>query len=77
MICSHLVNLSLLLGAVLSWGVMWPQIGDQKGKWFPSALPESSMKSLNGYKACTDYAPKFQCFHDLYESCTAIIISLV
>ncbi|KAF9671030.1 hypothetical protein SADUNF_Sadunf12G0004400 [Salix dunnii] len=28
MICSHLVNLSLLLGAVLSWGLMWPLIGD-------------------------------------------------
>ncbi|KNA07123.1 hypothetical protein SOVF_174830 [Spinacia oleracea] len=50
MICSHLVNLSLLLGAVLSWGVMWPLIGDLKGKWFLSSLPESSMKSLNGYK---------------------------
>ncbi|KAL2921745.1 Metal-nicotianamine transporter YSL3 [Bienertia sinuspersici] len=50
MICSHLVNLSLLFGAVLSWGVMWPLIGGLKGKWFPSSLPESSMKSLNGYK---------------------------
>lgn len=50
MICSHLVNLSLLLGAVLSWGVMWPLIGGLKGEWFPAALPQSSMKSLNGYK---------------------------
>ncbi|XP_021909416.1 metal-nicotianamine transporter YSL3 [Carica papaya] len=50
MICSHLVNLSLLLGAVLSWGVMWPLIGGLKGDWFPASLPLSSMKSLNGYK---------------------------
>ncbi|KAL9677044.1 hypothetical protein QQ045_005271 [Rhodiola kirilowii] len=50
MICSHLVNLSLLFGAVLSWGVMWPLISDLKGTWFPSNIPESSMKSLNGYK---------------------------
>lgn len=50
MICSHLVNLSLLLGAVLSWGVMWPLITARKGNWFPSTLSESSMKSLNGYK---------------------------
>ncbi|KAF9667283.1 hypothetical protein SADUNF_Sadunf15G0006500 [Salix dunnii] len=50
MICSHIVNLSLLLGAVLSWGVMWPLIGGLKGEWFPSTLLESSMKSLNGYK---------------------------
>ncbi|KAJ6764700.1 OLIGOPEPTIDE TRANSPORTER YGL114W-RELATED [Salix koriyanagi] len=50
MICSHLVNLSLLLGAVLSWGLMWSWIGGLKGEWFPSTLSESSMKSLNGYK---------------------------
>ncbi|GKE66559.1 metal-nicotianamine transporter YSL3-like protein, partial [Tanacetum coccineum] len=50
MICSHLVNLSLLAGALLSYGVMWPLIGDRKGDWFSSSLPENSMKSLNGYK---------------------------
>ncbi|KAF3781557.1 putative metal-nicotianamine transporter [Nymphaea thermarum] len=50
MICSHLVNLSLLLGAVLSWGIMWPLIGDHKGNWYPGSLPQSSMKSLQGYK---------------------------
>lgn len=52
MICSHLVNVSLLLGAVLSWGVMWPLIGQKKGEWFPQDIKESSMKSLNGYKVC-------------------------
>ncbi|KAF5184573.1 Metal-nicotianamine transporter like [Thalictrum thalictroides] len=50
MICSHLVNLSLLLGAVLSWGIMWPLIHGLKGDWYPSTLSESSMKSLTGYK---------------------------
>ncbi|XP_016503482.1 metal-nicotianamine transporter YSL2 isoform X1 [Nicotiana tabacum] len=50
MICSHLVNLSLLLGAVLSWGIMWPLISERKGSWFPATLPQSSMKSLSGYK---------------------------
>ena len=52
MICSHLVNLSLLVGAVLSWGVMWPLISNKKGDWFPDNIKESSMKSLNGYKVC-------------------------
>lgn len=50
MICSHLVNLSLLVGAVLSWGVMWPLISEKKGDWYPKNIKESSMKSLNGYK---------------------------
>lgn len=52
MICSHIVNLSLLFGAVLSWGVMWPQIRGLKGDWYPATVQESSMKSLNGYKVC-------------------------
>ncbi|XP_052187515.1 metal-nicotianamine transporter YSL3-like [Diospyros lotus] len=56
MICSHIVNLSLLLGAVLSWGLMWPLISNQKGDWFPETLPESSMKSLNGYKVFVSIA---------------------
>ncbi|EPS62701.1 hypothetical protein M569_12087, partial [Genlisea aurea] len=50
MICSHLVNLSLLFGAVISWGIMWPLIGLKKGDWYPEDIPESSMKSLTGYK---------------------------
>ncbi|XXG76154.1 hypothetical protein AAC387_Pa08g0571 [Persea americana] len=50
MICPHLVNLSLLLGAVISWGVMWPLIRGLKGDWYPATLSESSMKSLQGYK---------------------------
>lgn len=50
MICSHLVNLSLLVGAIASWGIMWPLIGERKGSWFPATLPPDSMKSLNGYK---------------------------
>ena len=50
MICSHLVNLSLLFGAVLSYGLMWPLINRLKGDWFSEDLQESSMESLYGYK---------------------------
>lgn len=51
MICSHLVNLSLLFGSVISSGLMWPLIDRHKGDWFSDGLEESSMKSLYGYKA--------------------------
>jgi uncharacterized oligopeptide transporter (OPT) family protein len=53
MIVSYLVNLSLLLGAVLSYGIMWPLIRQLKGEWYPASIDESSMKSLNGYKVRT------------------------
>jgi hypothetical protein len=52
MICSHLVNLSTLFGAILSWGILWPVISKQKGNWYPANVPESSMTSLLGYKVC-------------------------
>ncbi|WVZ86594.1 hypothetical protein U9M48_033348 [Paspalum notatum var. saurae] len=51
MICSHLVNLSLLFGAILSYGVMWPLISKQKGNWYSAKASESSMTSIYGYKA--------------------------
>ncbi|XP_065858482.1 metal-nicotianamine transporter YSL1 isoform X2 [Euphorbia lathyris] len=51
MIVSHLVNLSLLIGAVLSYGVMWPLINKLKGDWFPvNSESEADMKGLYGYK---------------------------
>ncbi|KAL7167813.1 hypothetical protein ACSBR2_038296 [Camellia fascicularis] len=50
MICPPIVNISTLLGAVISWGIMWPLMGKLKGQWFPANIPESSMRSLNGYK---------------------------
>ncbi|KAJ4726717.1 Metal-nicotianamine transporter like [Melia azedarach] len=56
MICTHIVNLSLLLGAVLSWGIMWPLITGFRGDWYPQTLPESSMRSLNGYKVFVSIA---------------------
>lgn len=50
MICSHQVNLSLLFGAVLSCGLMWPLMDRLKGDWFLDTLAESSMQGLYGYK---------------------------
>nr|XP_010943908.1 probable metal-nicotianamine transporter YSL12 [Elaeis guineensis] len=50
MICPYLVNISVLLGGILSWGVMWPLIGNKKGSWFPADIPLSSLHSLQGYR---------------------------
>ncbi|XP_057809304.1 probable metal-nicotianamine transporter YSL7 [Salvia miltiorrhiza] len=50
MICPYLINVSLLLGAVLSWGIMWPLIEKREGDWYSAQLPSSSLKGLLGYK---------------------------
>ncbi|XP_038982835.1 probable metal-nicotianamine transporter YSL12 [Phoenix dactylifera] len=50
MICPYIVNISLLLGGILSWGIMWPLIGNMKGSWYPADIPSSSLHSLQGYR---------------------------
>lgn len=50
MICPHIINVSLLVGGILSWGLMWPLIDTRKGDWFPDDFPEHSLQGLRGYK---------------------------
>lgn len=50
MICPHIVNISVLLGGILSWGIMWPLIDTKKGDWYPSDLSPNSMNGLQGYR---------------------------
>ncbi|KAM3731645.1 hypothetical protein ACB098_12G180000 [Castanea mollissima] len=50
MICPHIINISLLVGGILSWGLMWPLIGDRKGDWYPADLSSDSFSGLQGYK---------------------------
>ncbi|XP_015691659.2 probable metal-nicotianamine transporter YSL12 [Oryza brachyantha] len=50
MICPHIVNASVLLGGILSWGVMWPLIRNKKGSWYSASLKETSLHGLQGYR---------------------------
>ncbi|KAL5749292.1 hypothetical protein ACOSP7_023895 [Xanthoceras sorbifolium] len=50
MICPYIINVSVLLGGILSWGIMWPLIETRKGDWFSSDLSQSSLHGLQAYK---------------------------
>ncbi|XP_075483421.1 putative metal-nicotianamine transporter YSL12 [Primulina tabacum] len=50
MICPYMVNVSLLLGAILSWGVMWPLIQTKEGIWYDSGLKGSDIHGIQGYR---------------------------
>ncbi|XP_021751319.1 probable metal-nicotianamine transporter YSL7 [Chenopodium quinoa] len=50
MICPYLINISILLGAILSWGVMWPLIAKQKGHWYAADAGDSNLHGLQGYR---------------------------
>ncbi|XVF60009.1 hypothetical protein PTKIN_Ptkin08bG0008000 [Pterospermum kingtungense] len=50
LICPHIVNSSVLLGAIISWGFLWPFISAKEGDWYPSDLGSNNFKGLYGYK---------------------------
>jgi uncharacterized oligopeptide transporter (OPT) family protein len=68
MICPHLINVSLLLGGILSWGFMWPIIGHKAGDWYPAGLGASNLRGLYGYKVWTNIEVK---------SCSLIYVELL
>ncbi|CAJ1932931.1 unnamed protein product [Sphenostylis stenocarpa] len=56
MICPYLINVSLLLGAIISWGILWPWIEHKKGIWYSAEIPASSLSSVQGYRVFTAIA---------------------
>ncbi|KAK1393673.1 putative metal-nicotianamine transporter YSL7 [Heracleum sosnowskyi] len=50
MICPYIRNISLLVGAILSWGIMWPLIENREGDWYKSGLPSSNLHGIKGYR---------------------------
>ncbi|XVE49756.1 hypothetical protein DITRI_Ditri01bG0107100 [Diplodiscus trichospermus] len=50
MICPYMVNVSLLIGAIISWGIMWPLIESKKGIWYSADISPSSLHGIQGYR---------------------------
>ncbi|XP_047067241.1 probable metal-nicotianamine transporter YSL5 isoform X1 [Lolium rigidum] len=50
LISPHIVNCSVFLGSVISWGFLWPFITTQAGDWYPDNLSSSDFRGLYGYK---------------------------
>ncbi|XP_020178762.1 probable metal-nicotianamine transporter YSL13 isoform X1 [Aegilops tauschii subsp. strangulata] len=50
MICPHIVNVSVLLGGILSWGIMWSLIAKKRGIWFSADLADTSLHGMQGYR---------------------------
>ncbi|XP_057446660.1 probable metal-nicotianamine transporter YSL7 [Lotus japonicus] len=50
MICPYIINISVLLGGILSWGVMWPLIENQEGHWYDKGLGDGSLHGIQGYR---------------------------
>lgn len=61
MICPYIVNISVLLGGILSWGLMWPLIDTKKGDWYSAELSSTNMQGLQGYRVSNFHPRKQLC----------------
>uniref|UniRef100_A0A7N0V917 Metal-nicotianamine transporter YSL7 n=1 Tax=Kalanchoe fedtschenkoi TaxID=63787 RepID=A0A7N0V917_KALFE len=50
MICPYIINVSVMIGGILSWGLMWPLISNRKGDWYSADLKDNDLHGLQGYK---------------------------
>ncbi|KAJ1390044.1 Oligopeptide transporter, OPT superfamily [Sesbania bispinosa] len=50
MICPYIINISVLLGGIISWGVMWPLIKNKEGDWYAEGLGDGSLHGIQGYR---------------------------
>ncbi|CAB4274527.1 unnamed protein product [Prunus armeniaca] len=74
LICSHIVSCSLLFGAILSWGFLWPLISQYSGDWYPADLGSNDLKGLYGYKVFIAIALVLR--DGLYNLVKIIVITL-
>lgn len=47
-----MVAYSLMFGAIISSGIMWPLIAQREGQWYESGLQSQDFRGLFGYKVC-------------------------
>ena len=52
MIVPYVVAYSLMFGAIISSGIMWPLIAQREGQWYQSGLQSQDFRGLFGYKVC-------------------------
>ncbi|KAL4317293.1 hypothetical protein AHAS_Ahas15G0370600 [Arachis hypogaea] len=50
MICPYIINISVLLGGIFSWGIMWSIIENKEGDWYPKDLGGGSLHGIQGYR---------------------------
>ncbi|KAL6640852.1 hypothetical protein ACP70R_021975 [Stipagrostis hirtigluma subsp. patula] len=50
MLCSYKTTISMLVGSLVSWGIMWPYIETKKGSWYPEGLSSHNLNGIHAYR---------------------------
>ncbi|KAG1370152.1 putative metal-nicotianamine transporter YSL6 [Cocos nucifera] len=54
LICPHIVSCSVLVGAIISWGFLWPFIAKHAGDWYPDNLESNDFKDNENSELLTE-----------------------
>ncbi|XP_062114558.1 probable metal-nicotianamine transporter YSL7 [Humulus lupulus] len=78
LICPYMVNASLLIGAIISWAIMWPLIELNKGVWYGADLSPNSLHGIQGYRVFIAIAMMlgdgiFHIFYMLYKTINSLV----
>ncbi|KAF0930600.1 hypothetical protein E2562_033764 [Oryza meyeriana var. granulata] len=50
MISPYKTTMSMLVGSLVSWGIIWPYIETKEGSWYPRGLDGDDLGGINGYR---------------------------
>ena len=50
MIVPQIVNVSMMCGAILAWGILWPIIDTKAGNWYAAGLKGDDVQGRYGYE---------------------------
>ncbi|XP_062186037.1 probable metal-nicotianamine transporter YSL17 [Phragmites australis] len=50
MLSPYKITISVLVGSLVSWGIMWPYIETKEGSWYPRDLDDDSLSGINAYR---------------------------
>ncbi|RVW45216.1 putative metal-nicotianamine transporter YSL6 [Vitis vinifera] len=76
LICPHIVNCSVLLGAIISWGFLWPFISQHAGDWYPADLGSNDFKGRTLFKISLRGGPHLSLCALVHEVFIAISLIL-
>jgi uncharacterized oligopeptide transporter (OPT) family protein len=66
---------SLLVGGVISWGLLWPVLSSKSGSWFPAGLPEWDPRGVYGYVLTTAIALLLS--DALFHAGRAVVVAII
>ncbi|KAL6893613.1 hypothetical protein ACP4OV_007711 [Aristida adscensionis] len=50
MLSPYKITISMLIGSLVSWGIMWPYMKTKEGSWYPRGLDDDNLTGIHAYR---------------------------